>query len=59
MARPTALTSLDRAMQLPLTLAGGLRTTFAEVASPAAESAGGARGSIAGRSRRKVRGERK
>jgi hypothetical protein len=33
MARHTALTPLDRTMQLPLTLAGGLRTTFAEVAS--------------------------
>jgi hypothetical protein len=33
MARPTVLTPLERTMQLPLTLAGGLRTTFAEVAS--------------------------
>jgi hypothetical protein len=33
MARPTALTALDRTMQLPLTLAGGLRMTFAQVAS--------------------------
>jgi hypothetical protein len=33
MARHAALTPLDRTMQLPLTLAGGLRTTFAKVAS--------------------------
>jgi hypothetical protein len=33
MARPMALTPLGQTMQLPLTLAGGLRTTFAEVAS--------------------------
>ena len=31
--RPTVLVSLDRTMQLPLTLAGGLRTTFADVVS--------------------------
>jgi Anti-sigma factor NepR len=33
MRRPTVLTPLDRTMQLPLTLAGGLRTTFADVVS--------------------------
>jgi hypothetical protein len=33
MARPTVLVPLDRTMQLPLTLTGGLRTTFAEVVS--------------------------
>jgi hypothetical protein len=33
MARPMALTPLGRTMQLPLTLAGGFRTTFAELAS--------------------------
>jgi hypothetical protein len=33
MARHTALTPLDRTLQLPLTLAEGLRTTFAKVAS--------------------------
>ena len=33
MRRPNVLVPLDRTMQLPLTLAGGLRTTFAEVAS--------------------------
>jgi hypothetical protein len=31
--RPTVLVPLDRTMQLPLTLAGGLRTTFADVVS--------------------------
>jgi hypothetical protein len=30
---PTVLVPLDRTMQLPLTLAGGLRTTFADVVS--------------------------
>ncbi len=33
MARPTVLVPLDRTMQLPLTLAGGLQTTFAEIVS--------------------------
>jgi hypothetical protein len=33
MRRPTVLVPLDRTMQLPLTLAGGLRTTFADVVS--------------------------
>ena len=33
MRRPTVLVPLDRIMQLPLTLAGGLRTTFADVVS--------------------------
>src|SRR5262245_6971456 len=33
MRRPTVLVRLDRRMQLPLTLAGGLRTTFADVVS--------------------------
>src|SRR5262249_62024082 len=33
MRRPTPLVPLDRTMQLPLTLAGGLRTTFADVVS--------------------------
>jgi hypothetical protein len=33
MHRPTELVPLDRTMQLPLTLAGGLRTTFADVVS--------------------------
>jgi hypothetical protein len=33
MRRPTVLVPPDRAMQLPLTLAGGLRTTFADVVS--------------------------
>jgi hypothetical protein len=33
MARPTVLVPLDQTMQLPLTLAGGLRTTFADVVS--------------------------
>src|SRR2546430_14913660 len=31
MRRPIRLVPLDRTMQLPLTLAGGLRTTFADV----------------------------
>jgi hypothetical protein len=33
MRRPTVLVPLDRTMQLPLTLAGRLRTTFADVVS--------------------------
>src|SRR6516164_9382263 len=33
MRRPTVLVPLDRTMHLPLTLAGGLRTTFADVVS--------------------------
>src|SRR5262249_41369824 len=33
MCRPNVLVPLDRTMQLPLTLAGGLRTTFADVVS--------------------------
>jgi hypothetical protein len=33
MRRPIRLVPLDRTMQLPLTLAGGLRTTFADVLS--------------------------
>ena len=33
MRRPTELVPLDRTMQLPLTLAGELRTTFADVVS--------------------------
>jgi hypothetical protein len=33
MRRPTLLVPLDGTMQLPLTLAGGLRTTFADVVS--------------------------
>ena len=33
MRRPNVLVPLDRTMQLPLTLAGGLRTTFADVVS--------------------------
>jgi hypothetical protein len=33
MRRPRRLVPLDRTMQLPLTLAGGLRTTFANVVS--------------------------
>src|SRR5262245_36400302 len=33
MRRPTVLVPLDRTMQLPLTLAGGLQTTFADVVS--------------------------
>jgi hypothetical protein len=33
MRRPTVLVPLDGTMQLPLTLAGGLRTTFADVVS--------------------------
>ena len=33
MRRPTELVPLDRTMQLSLTLAGGLRTTFADVVS--------------------------
>ena len=33
MRRPTVLVPLDRIMQLPLTLAGGLRTTFDDVVS--------------------------
>ena len=33
MRRPTVLVPLDRTMQLPLTLAGGLRTTFVDVVS--------------------------
>ena len=33
MRRPNVLVLLDRTMQLPLTLAGGLRTTFADVVS--------------------------
>jgi hypothetical protein len=33
MGRPTVLVPLDRTMQLPLTLAGGLRATFANVVS--------------------------
>jgi hypothetical protein len=33
MHRPNALVPLDQTMQLPLTLAGGLRTTFADVVS--------------------------
>ena len=33
MRRPTVLVPLDRTMQLPLTLAGGLRTTFANIVS--------------------------
>jgi Anti-sigma factor NepR len=33
MRRPTELVPLDGTMQLPLTLAGGLRTTFADVVS--------------------------
>jgi hypothetical protein len=33
MRHPTVLVPLDRTMQLPLTLAGGLRTTFADVVS--------------------------
>src|SRR5262249_62270758 len=41
MRRPTRL---DRTTQFPLTLAGGLRTTFADVvSSPTAGSGGGAR----------------
>ena len=40
MRRPTVLVPLDRTMQLPLTLAGGLRTTFADVVSSATRSAG-------------------
>jgi len=33
MRRPTVLVPLDRTMLVPLTLAGGLRTTFADVVS--------------------------
>ena len=33
MRRPTVLVPLDRTMQLPLTLAGALRTIFADVVS--------------------------
>jgi hypothetical protein len=33
MRRPTVLVPLDQTMQLPLTLAGRLRTTFADVVS--------------------------
>ena len=33
MRRPTVLVPLDRTMQLPLTLAGGLQTTFADLVS--------------------------
>jgi hypothetical protein len=33
MRRSTLLVSLDRTMQLPLTLAGALRATFADVVS--------------------------
>ena len=33
MRHPTVLVPLDRTMQVPLTLAGGLRTTFANVVS--------------------------
>jgi hypothetical protein len=33
MRRPTELVPLDRTMQLPLTLVGSLRTTFADVVS--------------------------
>jgi CheY-like chemotaxis protein len=33
MRRPTLLVPLDRTMQLPLTLAGGLRATFADAVS--------------------------
>src|SRR5499425_2562864 len=33
MRRPNVLVPLDRTMQLPLTLAGGLRTIFADVVS--------------------------
>jgi hypothetical protein len=33
MRRPTGLVPLDRTMQLPLTLAGALRTIFADVVS--------------------------
>jgi hypothetical protein len=33
MRRPTVLVPLDRTMQLPLTLASGLRATFADVVS--------------------------
>jgi hypothetical protein len=33
MCRPTVLVPLDRTMQLPPTLAGELRTTFADVVS--------------------------
>jgi anti-sigma factor NepR-like protein len=33
MRRPTELVPLDRTMQLPLALAGELRTTFADVVS--------------------------
>ena len=41
MARHAALTPLDRTMQLPLTLAGSLQTTFADVVSDPG-TAGGA-----------------
>jgi hypothetical protein len=51
------LVPLDRTMELPLTLAGGLQTSFAEaVLAPASGAAGGAHAPITCRSQRALRG---
>jgi len=60
MARPTVLIPLERTVQLPLTLAGGLRTTFAEVASsPLPSRLAALVDQLQAESRRRVKGERK